>query len=52
MNLDGIVYRRIAPGEQPRAVLSVASRRGDTSAVLKQFLGLVRKVARTYPPGK
>lgn len=51
MNLDGVAYRRIAPGEQPKAVLSIASRRGDTSAVLKQLLALVRKAAKSYAPG-
>jgi DNA-binding transcriptional LysR family regulator len=48
MNLDGIAYRRIVASEQPRAVLSVASRRGETSAVVKQFLALVRKAAKPY----
>jgi DNA-binding transcriptional LysR family regulator len=51
MNLEGVVYRRIAAAEQPKAVLSVASRRGDPSAVLKQFLTLVRKAARSYAAG-
>ena len=51
MNLEGLVYRRIAAAEQPKAVLSVASRRGDPSAVLRQFLTLVRKAARSYAAG-
>jgi len=48
MELEGIAYRRIVAAEQPKAVLGVASRRGDTSAVLKQFLTLVRKAARDF----
>jgi DNA-binding transcriptional LysR family regulator len=50
MNLDGITYRKIRPGEQPKAVLGLACRRGDASAVLKQFLAVVRKAAKTYSP--
>ena len=48
MNLDGITYRKIATAEQPKAVLGIACRRGDPSAVLKQFLAVVRKSARAY----
>ena len=48
MNLDGVTYRKITATAQPKAVLSVASRRGDTSAVLKQFLAVVRKSAMPY----
>jgi DNA-binding transcriptional LysR family regulator len=48
MNLDGITYRKIAGGEQPKAVLGIACRRGDNSAVVQQFLAVVRKSARPY----
>ena len=48
MNLDGLTYRKVAAGEHPRAMLGIASRRSDASAVLKQFLAVVRKSARAY----
>ena len=51
MNFEGVVYRRIKGAEQPKAALNLASRRGDPSAVLRQFLSLVRKAARGYTRG-
>jgi DNA-binding transcriptional LysR family regulator len=48
MNLEGIAYRRIKGASLPKAVLNLASRRGDPSAVLRRFLELVRKAARGY----
>jgi DNA-binding transcriptional LysR family regulator len=50
MNLEGIAYRRIKGASPPKAVLNLASRRGDPSAVLRKFLGLVRKAAKDYSP--
>lgn len=50
MNMDGVVYRRIQGRTQPKAVLNLASRRGDSSAVVKQFISLVRKAARDFSP--
>lgn len=45
MNMDGVIYRRVkAP--QPSALLSLASRRGDPSAVVRQFCHTVRKAAK------
>lgn len=49
MNFEGVVYRRIKGAGQPKAVLNLSSRRGDPSAVLKQFLSLIRKAAHEYP---
>lgn len=46
MNMDGVVYRRLKGSAQPRAVLNLASRRGDASAVVRQFLNLVKKTAK------
>jgi DNA-binding transcriptional LysR family regulator len=46
MNMDGVTYRRLAGTIQPKAVLNLASRRGDTSNVLRQFLTLVKRAAK------
>jgi DNA-binding transcriptional LysR family regulator len=48
MQMDGVVYRRLT-GTQPRAPLLLATRRGDTSAVVRRFLDLVKRTARTFP---
>jgi DNA-binding transcriptional LysR family regulator len=48
MQMDGVIYRRLA-GTQPRAPLLLATRRGDTSAVVRRFLDLVKRTARTFP---
>jgi DNA-binding transcriptional LysR family regulator len=45
VRIAGIVYRRIQ-GAAPRAFLGLASRQGDTSPVLRQFLNLVRMIAK------
>jgi DNA-binding transcriptional LysR family regulator len=49
MALEGILYRRIAGGAQPKAVLNLAARRGDTSPVVRRFLTPVRRAAREWP---
>src|SRR5262249_5674516 len=48
MNLDGVVYRRLTGAHRPKASLSLASRRGDPSPVLRQFLNLVTKAAKNF----
>ena len=48
MQMDGVVYRRLT-GTQPRAPLLLATRRGDTSPVVRRFLDLVKRTARTLP---
>jgi len=48
MNMEGVVYRRIKGSAQPKAVLNLASRRGDPSAVVRQFCALVRRAAREF----
>ena len=45
MNMDGVTYRRIK-GIVPKAILSLASRRGDASAVVRQFVTLVKRTAK------
>jgi DNA-binding transcriptional LysR family regulator len=49
MQMDGVVYRRLAGAAQPRAPLLLAMRRGDTGAVVRRFLDLVKRTARTFP---
>jgi DNA-binding transcriptional LysR family regulator len=49
MALEGIVYRRLAGGAQPKVVLNLAARRGDPSPVVRRFLTLVRRAAREWP---
>jgi DNA-binding transcriptional LysR family regulator len=54
MTMDGVAYRRLKGAVQPKAVLNLASRQGDPSAVVRNFLSLVRRAARTFhaEPGK
>jgi DNA-binding transcriptional LysR family regulator len=49
MAMDGVAYRRLAAPLQPKAVLSLAARRGDPSAVVRQFLKLVGRTAKEFP---
>jgi DNA-binding transcriptional LysR family regulator len=46
MHVDGVAYRRLKGSHQPVAPLILASRRGDSSAVLRRFLNLVKHSAR------
>lgn len=46
MSMDGVVYRRLKGAPQPKVVLGLASRRGDPSAVVRQFLNLIKRVAK------
>ena len=42
MHMDGVTYCRLKGPVQPKAILNLASRRGDPSAVVRNFLSLVR----------
>ena len=46
VRVDGVAYRRLLPSERPAAVLNLALRRGDPSAVVRNFSDLVRRAAR------
>ena len=46
VQVDGVAYRRLLPGERPAAFLNLALRRGDPSAVVRNFFDLVRRAAR------
>jgi DNA-binding transcriptional LysR family regulator len=48
MNIDGVVYRRLRGTMQPRAPLNLASRRGDASAVVRQFRKLAKEAAKNF----
>ncbi len=48
MIMDGVAYRRLKGPNKPKAVLNLASRRGDSSAVVRNFLSLVRRAARNF----
>jgi DNA-binding transcriptional LysR family regulator len=49
MRMDGVVYRALQGAPQPRAPLLLATRRADTSPVVRRFLDLVKRTARTFP---
>jgi DNA-binding transcriptional LysR family regulator len=49
MQMDGVIYRPLHSSGQPRAPLLLATRRGDTGAVVRRFLDVVRRMARTFP---
>jgi DNA-binding transcriptional LysR family regulator len=51
MQMDGVVYRPLKLGTRLRAPLLLATRRGDTGAVVRRFLDLVKRMARTFPRG-
>jgi DNA-binding transcriptional LysR family regulator len=52
MQMDGVAYRLLTGPVQPKAPMLLASRRGDTSAVVRQFLALVRQTAKTFRADK
>jgi DNA-binding transcriptional LysR family regulator len=50
MNVQGVTYRRLKGATQLRTPLRLASRRGDTSTVVRQFLKLAKRTARDRHP--
>jgi len=48
MNIRGVTYRGLTGSKRLKVALNLASRRGDTSAVVRQFVNLVRRRARSY----
>jgi DNA-binding transcriptional LysR family regulator len=52
MNIDGVSYRRLTGVAQLKVPLNLASRRGDASAVVRQFLKLAKRTARELPATK
>ena len=45
MRVDGVCYCALRGAVQPKALLAVASRRGDPSAAVRQFLKVVARMA-------
>jgi len=48
MNIDGVVYRRLKSVRRLKIPLNLTSRRGDASAVVRQFIKLAKRVARNF----
>jgi DNA-binding transcriptional LysR family regulator len=48
IHMDGVIYRRLRGAAVPKAPLLLASRRGDPSAVVRQFLSLVKGAAKEF----
>jgi DNA-binding transcriptional LysR family regulator len=46
MNMEGVAYRRVKSSTPPTARLSLATRRGDPSATVRQFVMLLRGIAK------
>jgi DNA-binding transcriptional LysR family regulator len=51
INIEGVVSRPIKGSAQLRAPLILASRRGDHSAVVRQFVRLAKQTARNFRTG-
>jgi DNA-binding transcriptional LysR family regulator len=49
MTMDGLVYRSLRGAAQPRAILSLASRRSDASVVVRHFVNTVRRATKNLP---
>ena len=50
MNIRGVAYRRLTGRTQLKVPLTLASRRGDTSAVVRQFVNLAKRTAKNFHP--
>jgi DNA-binding transcriptional LysR family regulator len=46
VSIEGVVYRHLKNAPQLRSPLNLVSRRGDVSAVVRQFLRLARRTAK------
>jgi DNA-binding transcriptional LysR family regulator len=48
MRMEGVTYCRIKGNAQPQAVLNLAMRRHDPAPVVRNFVNLVRRTAKTF----
>ena len=48
MKIRGVSYRRLAGSAQVNVPLTLASRRGDTSEVVRQFVNLAKRMAKNF----
>ncbi len=51
IKLEGVAFRRLKGAAQLKAPLSLASRRGDPSPVVRQFLKLAKRTVRNFQAG-
>ncbi len=49
LRMDGVVFRSLSRASRPQAPLNLAHRRGETSAVVRRFVALVRRTAGELP---
>jgi DNA-binding transcriptional LysR family regulator len=47
LKMDGVVYRRLSGAVQPKSFLGLAFRKGDPSAIVRQFISRVRAIVRS-----
>jgi DNA-binding transcriptional LysR family regulator len=50
MRIRGVSYRRLTGSAQLKVPLTLASRRGDASAVVRQFVNLAERTAKNFRP--
>ncbi len=50
IKIEGVAYRRLKGAEQLKVPLELVSRRGDPSAVVREFRKLSRRTARNFQP--
>jgi DNA-binding transcriptional LysR family regulator len=48
MNIEGVAFRRLKGVAHLKVPLNLASRRGENSAVVRQFLKLAKRTAKSY----
>ena len=48
VQVDGVTYRQLKGPKQPKSTLHLASRRGDSSPVVRRFVVMVRKAASSH----
>lgn len=48
MTMDGVAYRELKGAAQPKAVLTLAWRGGDSSPVVRNFVRMVRQAAKSF----
>jgi DNA-binding transcriptional LysR family regulator len=48
INIEGVVFRRLNGAAQIKVPLNVASRRGETSTVIRQFLKMAKRRAQSF----
>lgn len=51
LRMDGVVFRQLTDETPPKAPLNLAHRRGESSAVVRRFIELVRRTADELRPG-